>query len=74
MNDMYVVRGITKDGKQVFYTGKAGSGFVSDKRGESFGYVGQHHAQERAKNLNRMTELHGIHFIAMLYGEVNPCA
>lgn len=71
MESMYIVRGVTKDGTEVFYTGRAGEGFTSKLRGESFGYVSQLQARERAKNLNRAAALHGVHFIAIPY-EQNP--
>ena len=64
---MYIVRGRTVEGNEVFYTGKAGQAFISTLRGESFGYTSQWQAQARAKNLNCMSDIHGVLFIAIPY-------
>ena len=65
MDTMYIVRGVTREGSEVFYTGKAGPQFISPIRGASFGYVSQLQARNRATNLNQMTLIHGVWFIAI---------
>lgn len=73
MNSMFIIRGVTRDGLEVFYTGKAGQEFTTDKRGASFGYVSKTVAQHRAMNLNKMTQIHGIHFIVIPYDQITKC-
>lgn len=66
---MYIVRGLTADGAEVFYTGRAGDKFISPCRTASFGYVSQLQARNRAKNLNGMTAIHGVWFIAVPFDQ-----
>lgn len=68
---MYILRGLDAEGREFFYTGKAGAGWVSSIRSESFGYVSQHVAREKAKVFNGCTELHGLRFIAVPFDAVD---
>ncbi len=65
MNTTHIVRGVTNEGKEVFYTGKSGYQFISENVQESFEYISKNNAQNRAVNLNRMTPIHGVWFIAI---------
>lgn len=67
MTHIHILLGRKSDGATVYYTGRAGSAFVSDDRSEAFPYDTLHAARRRAMNLNRMSAIHGIRFIA-------PCA
>lgn len=69
MNSMFILRGITGEGNEVFYTGKAGQAFTSALRGESFGYVSKVCAQHRAQNLNEMHKIHGIWFVVVPFDQ-----
>ena len=64
---VYIVRGLTADGSEKFYTGRAGDAWVSPNRGESFGYVSQEIARNKALQFNRYTQLHGLRFVAVAY-------
>jgi len=64
MSDSYQVIGRKQDGATVYYTGRAGQAFVSDDRSEAFPYDSLDAARRRAMNLNRMSAIHGIRFIA----------
>ncbi len=64
------VVGVTKDGDRVWYTGKAGEGFVSANPQDAFLGYSLEGARNRAKNLNRMVGIHGIWFVACV-GELN---
>lgn len=68
-NQMFIVRGVTQEGNEVFYTGKAGDKFTSPLRTASFGYVSQLQARHRAKCLNSMTAVHGVWFIAVAFDQ-----
>lgn len=57
------VIGRKADGTAVWYTGRAGAGFVSENAAEAFCYSIEG-ARNRALNLNRGTALHGIRFVA----------
>ncbi len=59
----YVVRGLDADGNVTFYTGRAGAGWVSPNRAESFIYSVDG-ARAKAMSFNRMTALHGLRFVA----------
>ena len=59
----FPIVGTGRDGKRVWYTGKAGDGFISHDPKDAFMYSLEG-ARHRAKILNRMTELHGIYFVA----------
>jgi hypothetical protein len=58
------VIGRTQDGQTVWYTGRAGAGFVSADPNEAFKGYSLERARNRALNLNRGTCLHGIYFVA----------
>lgn len=59
----FFVRGRKANGETVWYTGMAGQGFVSDSIRHAFDYPTLEQARNRARNLNQMTQLHGIHFV-----------
>lgn len=65
------VIGRTEKGDTVWYTGRAGSGFVSVNQADAFTYASVESARLRATNLNRGTAIHGIRFVAVVgEGEV----
>lgn len=59
----YIVQGRTKEGETVYYTGKAGAGFVSSVYGEAFTYSTLERARKRATMLNVGRDVHEIHFM-----------
>jgi hypothetical protein len=48
-NHEYILRGINANGDEFFYTGKAGSGWVSKDRKEAFGYWTEQMARGKAR-------------------------
>ncbi len=60
--DNYVVRGVSKDGVVQYYTGRAGSGWLSPNIAEAFGYQSLEGARNRAKGMNAMEPIHGVWF------------
>lgn len=69
-----VLRGVTKDGDVVFYTGRVNSvnkpsNWVSSDPNQAFQYSIQR-ARNRATSFNEFTAIHGIHFIAVEYDRV----
>jgi hypothetical protein len=60
----FLVRGLDNDGREAFYTGRAGDGWLGAKA-EAFGYQTLDGARNRATGLNRHSELHGWRFIAV---------
>lgn len=65
MSTKYIVRGLRTNGDQVFYTGRAGEYFVHPNADSAFTFTSLDSARFRATNMNKMTALHGIHFIAI---------
>lgn len=65
----FLVRGMTKDGVEVFYTGRAGDVFVNKNKDEAFDYHTLEGAQRVAMRFNEITSVHGIHFIALKQSE-----
>lgn len=63
----YILRGRKANGDTVYYTGKAGAGFIHESLLSAFSWAGQEGARRRAMNLNQMTAIHGVHFIALEY-------
>lgn len=61
----FIVRGLTAEGNERFYTGRAGNDFVSPYVSHAFEYATLEGARNKALSLNRMTELHGVRFIGM---------
>lgn len=59
----FVVRGVSLDGTEVFYTGRAGEGWVSGDRGQAFTYQSLEGARRQAGKFNSFTALHGYHFM-----------
>ena len=58
-----LIIGKTAEGKVVYYTGKAGDGWISDKMKDAFIGYSLEGARNKAKNFNQMTAVHGIHWI-----------
>ena len=68
---LYPIRGITRDGTEVWYTGRAGEGFVSADKAQAFYGFYLAGARACATRLNRMTEIHGIRFVVPVDGGVD---
>lgn len=62
--DTFIVRGLKSDGAEVFYTGRAGDGWVSADRSEAFAYT-ELRARRIAQTFNGQEPLHGMWFIAV---------
>lgn len=67
------IKGLTKAGETVWYTGRAGhtgtsTSWLSFDRAEAF-LLSVEGARRKAADLNRMTDIHGIHFIAVVGDE-----
>jgi len=62
MTNKFMLVGRKEDGSTVYYTGRAGSLFVSADESQAFHYDDIVSARHRAANLNQMTALHGILF------------
>ena len=60
----FFVRGVTADGVEVYYTGRAGDGWVSADGNMAFRYDSREAAQRKALAFNRMTAVHGLRFVA----------
>jgi hypothetical protein len=58
----YRVIGRTKEGKTLYYTGRAGQFFVNPEPQSAFWYDSLEAARRRATNLNVGTLIHGIRF------------
>lgn len=58
-----VVRMVSQDGQVFFYTGRAGSGWVSQNLSDAFTYQTIEGARNKACVINRMTPIHGFHAI-----------
>lgn len=64
--DQVAIKGVDAQGKTVWYTGRAGAGFISEDKSEAFlGFNGEG-AAHKAKSLNRFSALHGVRFEADL--------
>jgi hypothetical protein len=61
----YILRGLNANGGEFFYTGKAGSGWVSKDKKEAFGYWTEQMARGKAMSFNQFCPLHGLWFVAM---------
>jgi hypothetical protein len=61
-----LVRGVKADGTEVFYTGRAGDGFVSPDRADAFYGYTLEGARRQAAVLNQGTGIHGIRFVAVV--------
>lgn len=59
---MFIVEGKTKNGDAVYYTGRAGNGFVSKNKSVAFLYQTKGAATLRVSSLNAGSPLHGIRF------------
>lgn len=59
-----MVLGTMENGTRVYYTGRAGSGWVSVDQNEAFVYESIDAARRKAMIFNRMTLIHGIRFMA----------
>jgi hypothetical protein len=63
-NQKNLVIGRDSDGNTLYYTGRAGTGFVSSDLNEAFVYLTIVGARNRALVLNAGTPIHGIRFFA----------
>jgi hypothetical protein len=72
LNSSIAVLGRTQDGGTVWYTGRAGAGFISTDARDAFRYSVDG-ARARALMLNRGTQFHGIRFVAVV-GDAAPAA
>jgi len=63
MEHLFPIVGRTINGDTVFYTGRAGEGWVSANPAEAFMGFSLEGARKRAIYLNRGLQLHGIFFI-----------
>ena len=64
-NHEYILRGLNANGDEFFYTGGAGSGWVSKDRKEAFGYWTEQMARGKAMSFNQFCPLHGFWFVVM---------
>lgn len=58
------IKGTDRQGHTVWYTGRAGEGFISWQRSEAFVGFNLAGAARQATSLNRGTAFHGVHFEA----------
>jgi hypothetical protein len=61
----YILRGLTEQGVEVWYTGKAGVGWLSHVKANAFEYQVLQTARVKASKFNANVELHGVWFIPM---------
>ncbi len=61
-DETYCLRGVTAQGNEVWYTGRAGERWVSDQYNEGFTYQSHERAHNRAKAFNAYVTLHGVWF------------
>jgi hypothetical protein len=61
----YILRGLDSNGVETFYTGRAGSGWVSADQSEAFAYLSQEAARRKATLFNARMQMHGLRFIAV---------
>ena len=64
-NSTYILRGLDGNGRELFYTGRVGDGWVSPHRAEAFTYETLERARYRATFFNRMVDVHGVWFLAV---------
>jgi hypothetical protein len=60
----HILRALDRTGKEFFYTGRAGAGWVSQNKVEAFTYT-MEGAQRKAQIFNAGEALHGFWFIAI---------
>lgn len=72
MAESFILRGVTGGGAEVFYTGRAGEYWTSDVRADAFDYSSLEWARTKAKNFNRMVDIHGVWFVAVPMVEAAP--
>jgi hypothetical protein len=53
-NREHILRGLNANGDEFFYTGKAGTGWVSKDRKEAFGYRTEQMARGKAMSFNQI--------------------
>lgn len=61
----YILRGLTENGEERFYTGRAGEGWVSANPNHAFCYDTMEEARRKAMGFNRNSALHGLRFVAI---------
>ncbi len=64
-NSTYVLRALDDAGNEFFYTGRAGSGWVSPDVIDAFTYTDLDHARRKATQFNRFTTVHCLRFTAV---------
>jgi hypothetical protein len=60
----YRVTGL-KNGETLYYTGRAGEGWVSRDEGESWEFETRRAASEKRATFNKFTPVHGVHFVVV---------
>ncbi len=68
---MFILRALNASGDEFFYTGRAGSGWVSPDRRDAFEFSTIEVARVKATRHNTFMGLHGLRFIAMAAKEEN---
>jgi hypothetical protein len=63
--ETYILRALDADGNEFFYTGHAGSGWVSPDRNEAFTAYGIEGARRLAARHNEYATIHGYWFLAV---------
>ncbi len=63
--EMNILRALDDDGNQFFYTGRAGSAWVSPDSNDAFVYHSLHVARRKATLFNRLSEVHCLRFVAI---------
>lgn len=64
MKMQYIVRGLTADGIAMFYSGRAGDGWLTYDPFAAFTYERRESAQHKAKLFNEREPLTGMRFTA----------
>jgi len=61
----FFLRGLDVDGREYFYTGRAGECWLSPERADAFTWGTLEAARNRAKQFNGRVALHGVWFLAL---------
>ena len=64
----YYLQGIDRQGAQVYYTGRAGEGWLSRDHAEAFQYPALDGARAKARAFARTAGLHGVWFMVLSTG------
>ena len=65
MQNLSILRGLDSNGREVFWTGRAGDLWVSEDRSEAFAGLSIEGGRRQATKFNAFTELHGLRFVAI---------